>query len=299
MQLLIYCLVYPILWGISKLPWRLFYMFSTGIYILMYYIVRYRRKTVTENLTLVFPEKSQKEIKSISKKTYKHMSDMFLEMIKSISISSEEMKDRFKITNLDMLKRLEDENKSIIVMMGHYASYEWTNVVDLISKFGCVGIYKPIENKYFDRLAHRIRARFGSRVIANRIAYKEMIKDLNDNRLSLYGLFSDQSPKATTSKYWTNFMGVRVPAFTGGEVLSKRLGLSIFYLNVEKVNRGYYEASLIPISEDPKNTEDHVITRRFLDLLEKQIHNKPENYLWTHKRWKHRNADIPKGAIIG
>lgn len=298
MQLVIYRLVYPLLWIISKLPWRLFYMLSTCTYLLMYYIVRYRKKTVTENLSLAFPEKTKKELQRIRKASYKHTCDMFLEMIKSISISEEEMKNRFKITNIDMLTELAAKNESIIVMMGHYASYEWTNVVDLISDFGCVGIYKPIENKYFDRLVHRIRGRFGSRVIANRTAYREMVRDLNNKTLSLYGLFADQSPKINATKYWTDFMGVTVPTFAGGELLSKRLGLKIYYLNVEKVGRGYYEASFIPISENPKETEDYVITKKFVNLLEKQIRNKPEYYMWTHNRWKHRNAALPKGAVI-
>jgi len=298
MQLIIYSVIYPLLWIISKLPWRLFYLFSSFVYIIIYHIIRYRRKTVTANLTMVFPEKTSKEIQKIQKKAYQHQCDMFLEMIKSISISEEEMKKRFKITNIDLLEKLVAKNRSIITMMGHYASYEWTNVVDLISDFECVGIYKPIENKYFDRLVHRIRGRFGSRVIPNRTAYREMVRDLETNTLSLYGLFADQSPRVNATKYWTDFMGITVPAFAGGEVLSKRLGLSIYYLNVEKVGRGYYEASFIPISEDPKNAGEYEITKGFLNLLEKQIRNKPENYMWTHKRWKHRNAKIPKGATV-
>lgn len=298
MQFFFYCLIYPLLLLISKLPWRIFYLFSSCIYFFTYYIIRYRRKTVAENLSLIFPEKTSSEIKKISRKTYQYMCDMFLEMIKSISISPEEMKNRFKITNMDTLTELEAKNKSIIIMMGHYASYEWTNAIDLISKFECVGIYKPLKNKYFDRLIRRIRGRFGSRVIANKSAYREMYKDLNKKKIHLYGLVSDQSPKIHTAKYWTDFMGVKVPTFMGGEILSKRLGLNIYYLNVEKVKRGYYEASLIPISEDSKNAEEYAITKKFLRLLEDQIIKKPENYMWTHKRWKHRNAEIPKGVIV-
>ncbi|MDH7444001.1 lysophospholipid acyltransferase family protein [Aquimarina sp. 2201CG14-23] len=300
MQLAIYCLVYPILWIISKLPWRLFYMLSTGIYILIYHIIRYRRKTVTENLILAFPNKEQKEIQRIQKASYKHMCDMFLEMIRSLSISEKEIIKRFHITNMEDLVTLENKNKSIIVMMGHYNSYEWTNSIDLISKFRCVGIYKPIKNKYFDRLVHRIRGRFNSRLIPSAKVFREMTMDQRkeNHELSLYGLISDQSPKLNNATFWTDFMGIKVPAFVGGEVLSKRLGLSIFYLHVEKVKRGYYEATLVPISEEPKKEDEYYITTKFTQLLEEQIRNKPENYLWTHKRWKHRDAEPPKGAII-
>ncbi|WP_299222878.1 lysophospholipid acyltransferase family protein [uncultured Aquimarina sp.] len=300
MQLVIYSLVYPLLWMISKLPWRLFYMFSTCVYILVYYIIRYRRKTVTDNLNLAFPDKDAKEINRIRKASYKHMCDMFLEMIRSLSISEKDIIERFHVTNLDALVALENKNKSFITMMGHYNSYEWTNSIDLISKFRCVGIYKPIKNKYFDKLVHRIRGRFNSRLIPSAKVFREMTMDQRKENpeLSLYGLISDQSPKLNNATFWTDFMGIKVPAFVGGEVLSRRLGLSIFYLHVEKIKRGYYQATLVPISEDPKNEEEYTITKKFTQLLEAQIRQKPENYLWTHKRWKHRNSQPPKDAVI-
>ncbi len=298
MQLLIYRLVYPMLWFISKLPWRLFYAFSTAIFLLTYYIIRYRRKTVTENLTLVFPEKSEKEIKSIRKAFYKHMCDMFLEMIKSISISNDEMMKRFKVTNLEILHELEASGKNIMVFMAHYASYEWANVIDIQTGFQAVGVYKRIENKYFDRLVRRIRARFGSRVVTTKNAMEEITKDQEKDGLYMYGLAADQSPKIYRATYWTDFMGVKVPTFLGAEVLTKRLGLNSYYLQVEKIKRGYYEATFVPISENSKDCEDYSIVKSYLRLLEKQIHNKPQYYLWTHKRWKHRNAEKPEGATI-
>ncbi len=298
MQLLIYILVYPIILGISKLPWRLFYTFSTGIYFIIYYIVRYRRKTITENLHLVFPEKSKEEIYKIRKEFYKHMCDMFLEMTKSLSISREELIKRYKVTNLDEFHEFEKKNKSIIALMGHYGSFEWSNAVDLVSINPCVGIYKQIENKYFDRLAHRIRGRFDSRLIASHKVARQIIKDKQENNICSYGMISDQSPKIGNAKYWTDFMGVKVPIFLGGEFLAQRLDVIVLYLHVEKVKRGHYEVRFIPISENSKTEEKYHVTKQYLRLLEKQIREKPQYYLWSHKRWKHRNTPIPKGAVV-
>ncbi len=301
MQLIVYTLVYPVLWFISKLPWRLFYAFSTFIFFLTYYIFGYRRKTVTENLTLVFPEKPDIEIKEIRKGFYKHMCDMFLEMIKSISISNNEMKKRFKITNLDKIQELEAKGENIMVFMAHYASYEWSNVVDIQTNFQAVGIYKKIGNKYFDRLVRRIRARFGSRVVTTKNAMKEITEDQEKNDgLYMYGLVSDQSPKIYNAMYWTDFMGIKVPTFLGAEVLAKRSGMNVYYLKVEKLKRGYYEAEFVPITENSKNCQDYFIVKKYLSILEEQIRNKPEFYLWSHKRWKHRNAvsEAPEGATI-
>ncbi len=301
MQLIVYCLVYPMLWFISKLPWRLFYAFSTSIFFLIYYIFGYRRKTVTKNLQLVFPEKPYNEIKKIRKDFYKHMCDMFLEMIKSISISNDEMKKRFKITNLDKIQELEAKGENIMVFMAHYASYEWSNVVDIQTSFQAVGIYKKIRNKYFDRLVHRIRARFGSRVVTSKDAKRVITEDQSKAPGPyMYGMVSDQTPKLYNGFYWTDFLGIKVPTFTGADLLARRLGLSAYYLQVEKIKRGYYEATFVTIEEDPKNSEEFSIVKTYLRLLEKQIQNKPEYYLWSHKRWKHRNSlsDAPEGATI-
>ena len=298
MQLLVYRLVYPILWFISKLPWKIFYAFSSCVYYLLYYIIGYRKKTVTNNLTLVFPEKSEKEILGIRKAFYKHMCDMFLEMIKSISISNDEMKQRFKVTNWDKFQQLEEEGNNIMILMAHYASYEWANVIDIQTKFQAVGIYKPVGNKYFDRLVLRIRARFGSRVITTKETMKEITADQSRDGLYLYGIAADQSPKIHKAMYWTDFMGIKVPAFIGSAVLASRLGISTYYLRVEKIKRGYYEATLETITEDSKNKDANWIVKEYLKQVESQIKKNPQYYLWSHKRWKHRNTTPPEGATI-
>ncbi|GGX25420.1 hypothetical protein GCM10007384_28120 [Aquimarina muelleri] len=226
------------------------------------------------------------------------MCDMFLEMIKSISISNEEMKQRFKVTNIEKLHELETKGENIIVFMAHYASYEWANVVDIQTNFQAVGVYKKIGNIHFDRLVKRIRARFGSRVVTTKEAMKVITEDQARDNLYMYGLVSDQSPKIHKATFWTDFMGIKVPAFLGAEVLSKRLGLNAYYLQVKKVKRGYYEAEIITLTEDPKNCQNYSITKKYLQLLEHQIYNKPEYYLWSHKRWKHHNAPIPKDATV-
>ena len=298
MQLLVYRLVYPILWIISKLPWRLFYLFSTCVYIFVYHIIRYRRKSVTENLILIFPEKSKSEIYTIRKAFFKHMCDMFLEMIKSISISDKDLLERFKITNIETLKKLESKNKSIIVLMSHYASYEWSTVTQLLIDYSTVGVYKQIKNEYFDQLVHQIRKRYDARLIASYNAMKEITRDKVNGKLCSYAFLSDQSPSLAKATYWTDFMGIKVPTHVGGAVLAKRLDMSVVYLHVEKVKRGYYQAKFVPITENAKNCEEYYIVKTYLRMLEEQIYKAPEYYLWTHKRWKHRNAEIPKEAII-
>ena len=299
MQGLVFWAVYPILWFISILPFRIFYMVSDLIFVLVYYIIGYRRKTVQNNLRLVFPEKPESELKRIEKKFYSHMCDMFLEMIKSISISESELKKRFVCTNLEYLRKLESTNKSIIIMCGHYATYEWMNALQLHDlKFHAFGIYKRIRNRHFDRLAKRIRGRFNGTLISTYNATEKIRHNEENGIKGHYAMIADQSPKLNRAKHWINFMGIRVPVFEGSDRLARKLDMNVVYLQVEKRNRGFYEARLVPITENATKDPEHYITKKFIELLEEQIRKKPEYYLWTHKRWKHRNEPIPKNAEI-
>ena len=261
-------------------------------------MVRYRRKTVTENLRLTLPGRNEVEIRNIRRKFYRHLCDIFMEMIKSISISRQEMRKRFHCTNPEILVEFEKKEKSMIFLLGHYGSYEWINSLDHITNFESVGIYKPIRNPYFDQLARRIRGRLGSRLIASQDVVREVIKDKRQGKKVAYGLISDQSPKLSNANYWTEFMGITVPVFTGGEQLARKLDLSVIYLRTQKVKRGFYEVELVPITQDAPNQKEYEITNTFLTLLEDQIKAKPEHYFWTHKRWKLRDTPSPKNAVV-
>ncbi|APG59251.1 lysophospholipid acyltransferase family protein [Christiangramia salexigens] len=299
MQGLVFWMVYPLLWLISILPFPFFYAVSDLVFFLVYYIIGYRRKVVTKNLKLVFPNKTDSEIKSIEKKFYRHMCDMFLEMIKSISISEKELKKRFEITNLEYLRELETMDKSIIIMCGHYASYEWMNALQLHGlKFKSFGIYKKIKNRYFDQLARDIRGRYDGVLITTYKATEKIKNNQNNGVLGNYAMIADQSPKLNRAKQWIDFMGIRVPVFEGSDRLARKLDMNVIYLHVEKKKRGFYEATFKPITENATKEPDNFITKKFIRLLEQQIKNKPEYYLWTHKRWKHRNEPIPDHAEV-
>jgi KDO2-lipid IV(A) lauroyltransferase len=299
MELLVFWFVYPFLWLISRLPFWLFYKMSDLVFVLVYHIIGYRKKIVTDNLKLVFPEKSSEEIKTITQKFYRHMCDMFLEMIKSISISNNQLKQRFTFTNLEEIERIRKMDKSIIVMCGHYASYEWANSIQLYGiDYKGYGIYKKIKNKYFDKLAKDIRARFNAELISSSETIGKIIRYQREGIPGIYFMVSDQSPKLSHAKFWTEFMGSTVPVFMGAEKLAAKLDIAVVYLQVEKLKRGSYQATFITISDNPKEEPAFKITGSFLTELEKQIRKAPEFYLWTHKRWKHRNAPIPKDAVI-
>lgn len=226
------------------------------------------------------------------------MCDMFLEMLKSMSISNKELLKRYTFTNIEEIERILAMDKSIIFLYGHYANYEWVNALQLYGlDYSGFGIYKKIKNKYFDRMVHRIRGRFNAWLIPTTLATKQITQNEKDNRRGIYAFIGDQSPKLSRARYWTKFMGVKCPAFTGGEKLATHLDMAVIYLHVEKVKRGHYVTSFKTITDTPAACSDYEITETFLRNLESQIRDNPEYYLWTHKRWKHKDKPIPKTAV--
>lgn len=288
MQLLIFILTFPFLWIISILPFRFFYWFSDFIYLIVYHIIGYRKKTVKYNLALALPHLSFEERLVIEKKSYHHLCDMFLEMIKTMTISSAEMNRRFVVTNIELVKEYEKKGKSAILLASHYASWEWLLSINEKTKFKGIGVYKKIANKYFDKLLRDIRSKYNAELVETNKAIPLMAENQKNGILSMYGLASDQSPKLNRAFHWDTFMGVEVPVHTGAEMLAKKYDLNVLFVKVKKVKRGFYEATFVPITDNPNSFPDFEITNIFLREVEKQILEAPEYYFWTHKRWKHR-----------
>ncbi|MFK7812617.1 MAG: lysophospholipid acyltransferase family protein [Maribacter sp.] len=293
MQLLVFILVYPALWLISILPYRAFYLFSDFIFFLVFRVVGYRKKVVYSNLKLVFPEKKEKEIKCIQKDFFKHMCDMFLEMVKTMGLSKDDVKKRYHIKNVELIQEIEKE-KSILIPCSHYANWEWNVSLNLYVKSKGYAVYQRVANKYFDKLVKDFRSRWNTTLITTHETVKTVMKNNKQDIKAIYGMVSDQSPMVVHAHYWDKFMGITVPIYNGTEVLARKMDLAVVFLKVSKVKRGYYEAEFIPITLSGKNTEPNEITKKFIALAEQQIHERPEHYLWSHKRWKHRDKVPPE-----
>lgn len=288
MQFLVFILVYPFLWLISKLPFRIFYLVSDCLYVLVYYIIGYRKKVVRHNIAITLPLLTVETRLQIEKKSYRHLCDMLLETIKTMSISEKEMNKRFVFTNLELYQDLEKQKKSIALLCAHYASYEWVISMNKYITFEGFAIYKKINNHYFDKLVKDIRSRFKAILITTKETIPVIEKNISNNHLGIYGFASDQSPQESKAFHWTKFMGIETPVHTGAEMLTKRFDMNVIFLRVKKVKRGYYEATFETMFDNPKEVPNYQISDEFLKRVEKQIYEAPEFYLWTHKRWKHK-----------
>ena len=291
MNLLVYIILYPLIWIISKSSFWLIYLFSDFLYLILYHVISYRKKLVRKNLALALPEKTFLERKIIEKKYYKHLSDLFLESFKSLNISEVEIKKRYSFKNFELLDELYKKKRNIILMGGHYASWEWFFIIDRLTDYRINAIYKKLSNKYFDSLIKKIRSKYNGNLISTKNTFKEILKNTKLKGLNIYGFASDQSPKKNKATYWNNFLNNFVPFHTGAEIIAKKYDMAVVYMNVEKLKRGYYLASFELITDKPKKYKDFKITEDFIKLLENQIFKAPEYYTWTHNRFKHRKTN--------
>lgn len=289
MQLLAYIIIYPILWLISILPFRLLYGFSDIVWFFMYRIFKYRKKVVKSNLRLVFPDKSKEDIEDICSNFYHHLCDMILEAVKSMTISEASIRKRYKFSNVDLIHGLEEKQKSIMLMCAHYGSWEWIFILQTYVNHKGYAVYKRLANKYFDKLVKRIRAKYNSHLITTKETYEILTKTQKEGQLTINGFVSDQSPKAQKALHWNEFMGIKVPMYVGSETIAKKFDMAVVFFRVKRLKRGYYETTFETITETPNKYKDFEITDIFFKLVEKQIHQAPQYYLWTHKRWKHKD----------
>lgn len=288
MQFIAFILLYPLLWLISILPFRLLYIVSDLVYVLIYYLIGYRRKIVRQNIALALPHLSKKEQLRVEKESYRHLCDMFLEMIKTMTISEQEMNKRFVFTNLDLYLQMEKKQKSIALLCAHYASYEWVISMNKHIDFEGFAIYKKIANKYFDKLVRDIRSKFKATLISTGQTISVIEKNYKTKHLGVYGFASDQSPQLSKTHHWGTYMGIETPVHTGAEMLAKRYDMNVIFLKVKKIKRGHYEATFEHLFDNPKEVPNYQISDEFLRRVEQQILEAPEYYLWTHKRWKHK-----------
>ena len=292
MQLLAYILAYPIIWFISIQPFRVLYFLSDITYLLLYRLIRYRKKTVRQNLRLALPHLSEPELNKVEKKFYSHFCDSFFEMAKTLSITDREIRKRFTFTNIELTHEYETKGKSVVVLIGHYASYEWLlSMSKYFNAYKGFGIYKAIRNEYFNTLVKKIRRKFNAELISTKSTIPAMRQNERKGIKGFYGFISDQSPKLHSIIYYGKFFGIEVPMQVGGEILAKKLDMNIMFARVEKTGRGYYQCTFVPLPGNTKDYPNFEITDWFMKLLEEQIKETPEYYLWTHRRFKHRKSD--------
>ena len=289
MKAFLYYLTVAFLFVLNKLPMRVLHFISTLFYYPVYYIVRYRRKVVRDNLVKSFPEKELKEIIAIEKKFYRNLCDYFMEMIKYYGMSENDVKRYMKFEGIEQFHEAIDAGHSCVLYMGHF--FNWEYVTSITLHFNredtSVGdIYHPLENRRFDALAKRMREQYGAECISMANTLRRIMQIGKEGKKYLIGFIADQVPTWQSISYWLDFFHRDTPVFTGTEKIARRTGAALFYARMERVKRGYYVLRIEKFADDASLLPEHEATDIYYRKLTENIRQTPDLWLWTHNRWK-------------
>lgn len=289
MQFIIFAITYPFIWLLSRLPMRVLYIIADFLYFLIYYIFRYRKQVVLDNLKLAFPKKPKQELLTIRKKFFKHLIDLMMESIKSFSISKKEISKRYTYVNPELINKYAEKGRSIALVGAHQANWEWSVNLPLVLNINVFAAYTRFSNTYFEKIVKESRGQFGGIAYRTTDTVRKMQKNFSDKKQGVYILLSDQSPQPHKAIYWRKFFNIKVPVHTGAEMLAKKFDFVVVNYVTKKIKRGYYVTEFKLITDTPKELEKFQITDIYTELTEKNIIKQPEFYLWSHKRFKHRD----------
>ncbi len=281
-----YYIVYGLFYVLSLLPWRVLYLLSDFFYLIVYYIVGYRKEVVMNNLSIAFPDKTLAERKKIAKEFYQQFTDTFIEVFKLISISEKELNKRFT-ADYSVINNIHSSGKNVQLLVGHFFNWEFANLAysnNLLYKF--LGVYMPIQNKVFDKIFYNYRKKFGT-VLIPATEFKKNFSAYSKEQYCL-ALVGDQNPGGPENAYWTSFFGRMTPFVKGPERSAKFDNTAVVLCNFYKIKRGYYRSDLKLLSEEPKTLPHGEITKQLAAFIEETVRQHPSGYLWSHKRWKYQ-----------
>ena len=267
------------------MPLWLLYGISNILFLIVFYVVKYRKNLVVKNLKMCFPEKSDQEINKICRNYYLFLADLMVETLKMLTFSENEMKKRMYFKDLSLVEKLQKENKNFFLMLGHVGSWEWGSAAfQLHTSYQILVIYKPLRDVFFDNFVKKIRTRFGQEATSMKNTLRNIIR-LKD-RLHATAFIADQRPENNKDAIWVDFFGKKIDFLQGTEVLAQKFDYPVVFANVTRPKRGYYEISLELIAENPKNIPKNEITQIFASKLENQIRQNPHLWLWSHDRFR-------------
>lgn len=292
MDRIIFYLAYSFLWVVTWLPLRMLYIFSDLFFLLVYYIVGYRKKVVRQNLENSFPKKSKKELRKIERKFYLHLCDSFIEWIYPLHRNAEQMSKYYKFKNPEVINDLFKEGKGVVGVLGHYGNWEYLSLAPQYINHKVWAIHLPQNNKYFNNLINHLRSKFGVHMMTTSESFRKLLQEANSGETTLTYFLADQSPLKSKIKYWTTFLNQETPVFLGAEQIAKKLDMAVVFFDIQKVKRGHYEVEFKLLAKNPREFPEHAITELHVRALESRIKEDPAWWLWSHKRWKHKRKDV-------
>ena len=298
MKEFLYNIIYGIFYLVSKLPYRALYVISDIANLVLYHIVRYRRDIVRRNITSAFPEKSLEECISIERGFYKWFCDYFVETVKLMSVSRQELLSRIEFRGIDKIEECFDRGQTCAGILGHYGNWELLSATGLVIKKhpeAVIGlIYHPLRSQLFDRLFINMRQSMGGVCVPKKDILRYLVSFRSQNLMNLFGYIADQAPRYRNIHLWLPFLNHDTPVFTGAERIMRKMNNAVFYIDVERPERGKYIYTFKLMTDKPGEMPEFEITKKFFVMLEQTIRREPRFYLWSHNRGKRTREEFDK-----
>ncbi len=286
-----YYLFVALSYTITLLPMWALHLLSDLLWPFFFHVVRYRRRVVETNLRNAFPEKGPEEREKIARRFYRHLTDMIVETLKAMHMNSEQIRKRFFVPDTSITDRFFSEGRDVVALASHYNNWEWYSSLQLSAKHTVITIYKPLKNKDFDRFLRKIRERFGMHTTPMNHIVRDLVKYRSEKILTLSGFIGDQTPPPDDNACWTTFLNQDTGFYRGAEKIAVKYDMPVIMMNIVKRKRGFYELEYSIISEHPRDEEPNAVICRYASMLEEIIREKPEYWLWSHRRWKHKRPE--------
>ena len=274
----------------SLLPLSVLYVISDVIlYPLVYYVVKYRLKIVRKNLHNSFPEKTKTELKILEKRFYHHFSDLLVEIIYGYRATDEQMRKHVVFENVELVEKLALQTNGVIAYLGHICNWEW--IADLNKRFSNASmieynVYRQLKSTSADKMMLELRGKRGGEYVEKNQLLRKLVVLRHSEHPYLIGMVADQKPSKRSSYIWTQFLHQETAFLDGSEVLAQKFGFSAVYARIESIKRGYYSIRFEVITDNPDTMQPGEMTKKYATLLEQNISSQPEQWLWTHNRWK-------------
>ena len=295
---LLQVIAYAAFYLVSLLPYRALYVLADVLHVIVYDVVRYRLKVVRRNIATSFPEKSPAELRSIERGFYRWLCDYFVETIKLMTVSREELLRHVEFRGTELIEDSFDRGQTCAGILGHYGNWELLSATGITFRRhpeAVVGlIYHPLRNQVFDRLFIKIRQSMGGVCVPKQDILRYLVQFRRQGVMNIFGYIADQSPKYRNIHLWLPFLGHDTPVFTGAERIMRKMGNTVFYIDVERPARGKYVYTFKPMTDKPGELPEYEITRRFFAMLEQTIRRNPSCYLWSHNRWKRTHEEYDR-----
>lgn len=276
-----------LLWLLGHTPWPILKILSRLLYCFLFYFPGYRRDVVMLNMLYTLPDHQGEQLRKAQKDFYLHLSELVFEIIKGFFMRPEEMKARIELSKAsqEMFDRWEKDQRNVVMLMGHYGNWEWANLYGCISnKLHSYGAYTPMSNKVWNQYFLEKRQRWNGKMFSNREIREGIL--LKGEPGKLIGLVADQSPTGRKHTHEVRFLGMETRFFSGPDFISEMLQADVVYVQMKKLGMGRYSLYFIPIGDVSKGFDPAAVPGHYASLLEQDIKEHPEWWVWTHKRWK-------------